>query len=148
MILLDTNVLVRMTDRDDPQCSLARGTIHLLFARHERIAIVPQNLFEFWAVATRKIGLPPAGQNGLGLTTNQTSQWLRFFQRRFELFHDKEDLIGLWHDLVKRFDIPGANSHDVRLVAAMQSHGIASLFTFNTDDFRRFPVMVIDPASL
>jgi len=148
MILLDTNVLVRMTDSDDPQCAVASGTIHLLFARHERIAIVPQNLYEFWAVATRKAGLPPSGQNGLGMTTNQTSQWLRFFQRRFELFHDKEDLIGLWHHLVKKFDITGAKSHDARLVAAMQSHGIASLFTFNSGHFRSFPVTLLDPASL
>jgi hypothetical protein len=28
-------------------------------------------------VATRKPGPPPAGQNGLGLTPNQASQWLR-----------------------------------------------------------------------
>jgi len=148
MILLDTNVLVRMTDSDDLQCSVVRGTIHLLSARRERIAIVPQNLFEFWAVATRKIGPPPAGQNGLGLTANQASQWLRFFQRRFTLLHDKEDLISLWHDLVRGSGILGNKSHDVRLVAAMQSHGIARLCTFNTDHFRNFPITLLDPASL
>jgi hypothetical protein len=44
MILLDTNVLVRMTDSGDPQCAAARQAIHALFARHEQLVIVPQNL--------------------------------------------------------------------------------------------------------
>jgi predicted nucleic acid-binding protein len=148
MILLDTNVLGRMTSKAEPQGVLARHGIQTLFARKERLIIVPQNLYEFWAVATRKRGPPPNGQNGLGMTVKQASLWLRFFQRRFILLNDQKDLVTLWHDLVKSFDIVGARSHDVRLVAAMQSHAIASLFTFNTDHFRRFPITLIDPSSL
>jgi len=148
MILLDTNVLVRMTDPADPQCAVARGTIHSLFSRRERIVIVPQNLYEFWAVATRKVGLPPSGQNGLGMTASQSSQWLRFFLRRLTLLNDQENLITLWHDLVSTLGILGAKSHDARLVAAMQSHGIARLFTFNADHFRNFPITLVDPMSL
>jgi predicted nucleic acid-binding protein len=83
MILLDTNLLVRMTDSMDPQCAAARRAFHGLLARREQLIIVPQNLYEFWAVATRKFGVPPAGQNGLGMTSKQASLWLRFFQRRF-----------------------------------------------------------------
>jgi predicted nucleic acid-binding protein len=68
MILLDTNLLGRMTDSTDPQCAASRRAVHLLLAQRERLTIVPQNLYEFWAVATRKPGLPPSGQNGLGMT--------------------------------------------------------------------------------
>ena len=64
MILLDTNVLGRMTDSADPQYAAARGTVQLLLVRRERIAIVPQNLYEFWAVATRKRGPPPLARMG------------------------------------------------------------------------------------
>ncbi len=148
MILLDTNVLVRMASSADPQGRIARRAIQLLLARRERISIVPQNLYEFWAVATRRPGPPPSGQNGLGFTTNRVSQWMRFFQRRFTLMHDREDLVVLWHGLVSRLGIVGSKSHDARLVAAMQSHGIASLLTFNTDHFRNFPITLIDPALL
>jgi hypothetical protein len=36
-------------------------------------------LYEFWTVATRQAGPPPFGQNGLGMTCAQASQWLNFF---------------------------------------------------------------------
>ncbi|MGA2499436.1 MAG: type II toxin-antitoxin system VapC family toxin [Tepidisphaeraceae bacterium] len=148
MILLDTNLLGRLTDSADPQCTTARGSIHGLLARRERLIIVPQNLYELWAVATRKPGAPPAGQNGLGMTTEQASQWLAFFQRRFTLLPDREDLLARWHALVKAFGIKGFRSHDVRLVAAMQCYGITRLLTFNGDDFRGFPITVVKPASV
>lgn len=42
MILLDTNVLGRMTDSADPQCLVARQAAHSLLAKPERLIIVPQ----------------------------------------------------------------------------------------------------------
>ena len=53
MILLDTNLLTRMTRADNPQSGVARAAIQVLFGRGERLIVVPQNLYEFWAVATR-----------------------------------------------------------------------------------------------
>lgn len=64
MILLDTNLLGRMTDSGDPHSAVARRAIRTLSATGERLVIVPQNLYEFWAIATRM----PAS-NGLGMTT-------------------------------------------------------------------------------
>lgn len=78
MILLDTNLLARITNSADLHCAVSRSAIHALLARRERLIIVPQNLYEFWAVATRKPGAPPAGQNGLGMSPEQASQWLAF----------------------------------------------------------------------
>jgi predicted nucleic acid-binding protein len=148
MILLDTNLLGRMTDSADAQCGTARRAVHVLMARHERLIIVPQNLYEFWAVATRAPGPPPSGRNGLGMTPSQASQWLRFFQRRFSLLPDREELLTHWHALVRDLGIKGAKSHDARLVAAMGSYGISRLLTFNADDFRSFAVTLMDPASV
>lgn len=148
MILLDTNLLARVTNSADPLCSVTRGAIHTLLARRERLIIVPQNLYEFWAVATRKPGAPPAGQNGLGMTPEQASQWLRFFQRRFILLPDREELVAHWHSLVKTFEIKGFRSHDARLVAAMQSYGITRFLTFNADHFHAFPITLVDPNAL
>ena len=53
MILLDTNLLTRMTRSNDPQSGVAREAIQTLLGRGERLILVPQNLYEFWAVATR-----------------------------------------------------------------------------------------------
>jgi predicted nucleic acid-binding protein len=148
MILLDTNLLGRLTDSADPLCGAARKAVHTLLAKGERLIIVPQNLYEFWAVATRKPGARPVGQNGLGMTPEQASQWLRFFQRRFTLLPDREELLTHWHALVRTLGITGLKSHDARLVAAMQSYGITRLLTFDADDFRGFAVTLIDPVSL
>ena len=147
MILLDTNLLIRMTRPIDPRCGVARAAIQTLRGRGERLIVVPQNLYEFWAVATRPVGAPPAGGNGLGMTPAQAAQWLRFFQRRFAFLPDHDQLSKLWLALVEAHGVTGFRAHDVRLVAAMQSYGITHLLTFNIGHFRGVPVTVVDPAS-
>lgn len=148
MILLDTNVLTRMTRASDPQSGVVRSAVQTLGHRREPLIIVPQNLYEFWAVATRSVGAPPVGRNGLGMTATQAGHWLRFFQRRFTLLPDREELPQLWQALVEAHGITGFRAHDVRLVAAMQSYGITRLLTFNASDFRGFAVTLLDPATV
>ncbi len=145
MILLDTNLLTRS---QDPQSGAAREAIQTLLGRGERLIVVPQNLYEFWAVATRPHGAPPAGRNGLGMTAPQAGHWLRFFRRRFTLLPDREELSRLWQELVERHIVTGFRAHDVRLVAAMQSYGITRLLTFNATDFRGLAVVILDPAAV
>lgn len=147
MILLDTNVLTRITRSNDAQCALARAAIQGLSARGERLITVPQNLYEFWAVATRLPGPPPVGLNGLGMTTIQAGQWVRFFRRRFTLLPDRDDLSDRWLGLVEAHGVTGFRAHDVHLVAAMQTCGINDILTFNGTHFRSLPVTVLDPAS-
>jgi predicted nucleic acid-binding protein len=147
MILLDTNLLTRRTRSHDPQSGVARSAIQRLLGRGERLIVVPQNLYEFWAVATRPPGPPPAGGNGLGMTPAQAGHWLRFFKRRFVLLADREELCTFWQTLVETHGVTGFRAHDVRLVAAMQSYGLTRLLTFNSGDFSGLPVTVLDPAT-
>jgi predicted nucleic acid-binding protein len=147
MILLDTNVLTRITRSADPQSSIARQAIQTLSGRGERVIVVPPNLYEFWAVATRAPGPPPAGRSGLGMTPAQAAHWLRFLQRRFTLLPDRDVLIALWLTLVEAHGVTGFRAHDIRLVAAMQSYGISRLLTFNAADFSGLPIQIVDPAS-
>ena len=46
MILLDTNLLVRMTRPLDPQGGVARDAIQTYRGRRERLIVVSQNLYE------------------------------------------------------------------------------------------------------
>jgi len=140
VILLDTNLLTRLTSTAHPHGGIARLVVHKILSRREQIAIVPQNLYEFWAVATRT----PAA-NGLAMTTAQATQWLGFFQRRFTLLPDRDDLPARWHELVNSRQIKGFRSHDARLAAAMQCYGICRLLTFNGKDFKDLPITAIDP---
>jgi predicted nucleic acid-binding protein len=59
MILLDTNLLTRMTRSHEPQAGMARAAIQTLLGRGELLVLVPQNFYEFWGVATRPLGVPP-----------------------------------------------------------------------------------------
>lgn len=145
MILLDTNLLARITDSRHPHCAPSRNAIQQLRSQGEQLVIVPQNLFEFWAVATRSSGKPPSGQNGLGMTCSRASDWIRYFQRRFNLLPDQSNLVTHWVNLVKSHAIKGFKCHDARLVAAMQTYGVAKLLTFNGADFKQFSIVVIDP---
>src|SRR5260370_4080169 len=61
-VLIDTNILVRRINRHDPQFRDARYALKTIEARGDRICIAPQNIIEFWNVATR-----PADKNGLSL---------------------------------------------------------------------------------
>ena len=124
-----------------------RGDSDLL-QRRERLIVVPQNLYEFWAVATRRAGPPPTGRNGLGMTAVQAGHWLRFFRRRFTLLPDREERSTLWQELVERHVVMGIRAHDARLVAAMQSYGITRLLTFNTSDFCDLGVVILDPSAV
>ena len=140
MILLDTNLLVRMTRSSDPQAIITRTAIHNLLQRRERLIVVPQNLYEFWVVATR-----PADRNGLGMNALQAGHWLRFFRRRFTVLPDREELASVWQTLVETHSVTGFRAHDIRLIAAMQTYGITKLLTHNPTDFRNTPIEVLDP---
>ena len=131
MIRLDTNLLTRMTRSHGPQSGVARAAIQTLRGRGELLMIVPQNLYEFWPVATRPPGAPAAGSNGLGMNSERAGHWLRFFRRRFTLLPDRDELSALWQALVEVQGVTGFRGHDARLVAAMQSYGIDRLLTFN-----------------
>jgi predicted nucleic acid-binding protein len=45
--------------------------------------------------------------------------------------------------------ISGKQVHDARLAAIMEAHGVASILTFNTRDFSRYPgLTATDPAAV
>ena len=55
--LVDTNVLLRSVQKSHPMESEAANSIELLIRHREILVITPQNLIEFWCVATRPEGV-------------------------------------------------------------------------------------------
>lgn len=131
--LLDTNVLLRMSDGNAPAHLLAGEAVARLLARPDKLHITAQNIIEFWAVATR-----PLKANGLGWTTQQATLEVEQLLNRFQLLQDSPDILTHWRALVTAHDIKGKKTHDARLVAVMQAHGVTHLLTFNTDDFKGY----------
>jgi predicted nucleic acid-binding protein len=64
---VDTNILARTIHKNHPMQQIAKDAIKQLISRGETLCVFPQNLYEFWVIATR-----PAPQNGFGLTPANT----------------------------------------------------------------------------
>jgi predicted nucleic acid-binding protein len=64
--LVDTNVLLRSVEHRSPSYRQARNAVVTLLRREDRLCIFPQNIIEFWSLATR-----PAQSNGPGLSLPQ-----------------------------------------------------------------------------
>lgn len=142
--LVDTNILVCLVHQVDPMHPDVKSACTTLQTQGEILCIIPQNLIEFWVVATR-----PTSANGLGLTLTETSQELSILKEIFQLKPDTSTIFVEWEQLVVKYQVIGKLAHDTRLVAAMIAHNLTDLLTFNTKDFKRFSeITVIDPRSI
>jgi predicted nucleic acid-binding protein len=142
LILLDTNILLRYASVADPNFAAVDRAINALHGSGEVLCVVPQNIYEFWATATR-----PVVANGLGLSASECQDEVGRVKRLFRLLSDLPPLFNEWEVLVAAHACLGRVSYDARLVAAMRTHGITQLLTLNTSDFARFPgLTILDPA--
>jgi predicted nucleic acid-binding protein len=142
--LLDTNILLRSADPAHPMNPEAVEAVAALLDAGEAVAIVPQNISEFWNVGTR-----PADKNGLGLTPAQVDSEVSRLEAALSLRADIPQIYREWRKLVVKHSIVGVNVHDARLVAAMIAHGLSHILTFNDKDFRRYQgITVMTPADV
>ena len=136
--LVDTNILLRLVQKNSPMHFDTQRAILMLKRQGELLYIIPQNLIEFWAVATR-----PINSNGLGLSTDQAVEETDKLKKIFILHLDTPAIFGEWESLIVKYQVMGKQVHDTRLVAAMITHQITHLLTFNIDDFKPFSAIVV-----
>lgn len=131
--LTDTSTLTRTIHVDNPLQKTAIDSLAKLRTQGETLCIVPQNLLEFWAVATR-----PLPANGLGLSIEDAENEIAQIKLHFVLKTEDETIFENWEKLAKDYRVSGKTTHDARIVAAMQTHKIENLLTFNVSDFKRY----------
>lgn len=142
-ILTDTNILTRLAIAAEPMHSIVLAAVAKLEANGDILCVVPQNLFEFWAVATR-----PITSNGLGFTVTEVKSELDKIKRGFTLLADPPGLLEEWEMLALKYECKGRTAHDARLVAAMNLHRVKGILTFDSRDFARFGgITVVEPDS-
>ena len=142
--LVDTNILLRLVQKNSPMHLDTQRAILKLKKQGEFLCIIPQNIVEFWAVATR-----PLDKNGLGLSITQAEEESEKLKKIFILELDTPQIFTEWESLVIKYQVMGKQVHDARLAAAMVAHNITHLLTFNVDDFKRFSdIVVVDPRSI
>jgi len=118
--------------------------VERLRLRSETLHVAAQNFVEFWAVATR-----PQSSNGLGMTPEMAEQELAVLKRLFSFLPETNSLFEEWERLVSAYRVIGKNTHDARLVAAMNVHQVSLILTFNVQDFARYKeVEAIHPESV
>jgi predicted nucleic acid-binding protein len=112
-VLGDTNILLRLAQPHHPNAPIAARALRALRKGGETLHIEPQNVIEFWAVATR-----PIGANGLGFSIEETTAKIEALKRLFVLLPELP-LQNAWERLVIDHHVSGKSAHDAHLVTAM-----------------------------
>jgi predicted nucleic acid-binding protein len=140
-ILLDTNILGRLSQPTHPLHPAATACVADLQAHGHELRLVPQVLYEYWVLATR-----PAADNGLGFSIEEAHTQLTRAKLFFPPLRDERGILEPWEKLIVRLRVQGKPAHDARLVAAMERHGLTHILTFNVGDFRRYSgIEILDP---
>jgi predicted nucleic acid-binding protein len=140
-IASDSNILLRLAEPGHVQHALALHAVVILRVGGHLLCIFPQMLYEFWAVATR-----PLAANGLGKTAPEIDALIAHIEADFVVLSDDAAILPEWRHLVARHNVLGKKTHDARIAAAMNVHGVTHLLTFNVPDFQRFPsIIALDP---
>jgi predicted nucleic acid-binding protein len=143
-ILIDTNILLRSLQPHHPHCAVVERALSALRTRNETLNVTAQNLIEFWAVATRS-----ASENGLGVTVEMATRELSVLKRLFSLLPETTPIFEEWERLVTTRRVSGKNTHDARIVAVMNVHGVTRILTFNVQDFARYQdISAVHPETL
>ena len=139
-VLIDTNLLVRLIDTTNINHARAVEAVTNLWVAGRIPILVPQSIYEFWTAATRS-----CEANGLGSSAEQAERDVDYLLSEFPLLPDRPELPQTFIELVVRHNVTGTNAYDARLAAAMLTHGVTHLLTFNAKDFRRLGIEVIEP---
>ncbi len=132
--VVDTNILLRITRRSDPQHQLVTLALAQLARQGTTLHYTHQNIAELWNVMTR-----PVGRNGLGLSVNEAETEVRAIERGMTLLPDSEAVYQEWRKIIFQYGVLGVQVHDARLAAAMYVHRVPHILTLNVTDFNRFP---------
>ena len=109
--LVDTNVLLRSVQVTHSMHKSSVQAVRILLNQGKRLCIIPQNLIEFWVVATR-----PLEVNGLGLSVADALNELEQLKNYFVLLPDTASIFTVWESLIAKYKVIGKPSHDARNV--------------------------------
>jgi len=142
--LVDTNILLRIARRSDPQHRTVDTALARLAGQGAALYYTHQNIAELWNAMTR-----PVSRNGLGLTIAEAEREVRAIEAGMSLLPDGEAIYREWRRIVVEYHVSGVQVHDARLAAAMYIHGVGHILTLNVTDFSRFDgLTAVHPVSV
>ncbi len=144
LYLADSNILIRLTQRQDPSFPVVRKAVDGLALSNIGLAYTLQNMAEFWNVSTRAVA-----RNGFGMSIEECIVSALEIEKSFLRLTDNDTVYSEWRRLVVKHRISGVKVHDARLAASMYAHGLTHILTFNIADFARFDgITAVHPDSV
>jgi predicted nucleic acid-binding protein len=142
--LVDTNILLRMTRRSDPQHEIVDAALAQLAGQGTVFHYTHQNIAELWNAMTR-----PRNRNGFGLTIADAEREVRAIEAGMVFLPDNEAVYRQWRRIVVQHNVSGVQVHDARVAAVMYVHGVSHILTLNVTDFERFSgLTAVHPKSI
>lgn len=132
--LIDTGILLRLFEQNDPHHPFIREALRNLIRRGEPLVTAVQNIAEFWNVSTR----PVTARGGYGHTVARVQRRVAIIERFCEVLAESDTSYAQWKRLVGSHEITGVAVHDARLVALMHDRAVTHLLTLNCADFARY----------
>jgi predicted nucleic acid-binding protein len=143
-VLVDTNILLRSAQPNHPLCPVSVQAVSKLLREKAAVFFCPQNVAEFWNVATR-----PVEVNGLGFSLGEVIREIVTIEGLLTLLPDIPAIYPAWKQIVRDHGVQGVKVYDARLVATMTVHAVDSILTFNAADFKRYgTVKALQPAAV
>ncbi len=144
--LVDTNILLRMTRRSDPQHQTRRhGAFSACLCKAQSFTYTHQNIAELWNAMTRPLVAQWSRfDRGRGRTRSARNR-----SRHESLYQIVKPFIESGGRIVVQQAVMGVQVHDARLAAAMYVHSVSHILTLNVPDFSRFSgLSAVHPSAL
>jgi predicted nucleic acid-binding protein len=132
-ILVDTNILVRLSEKNHSLQAVCKSAVSSLVANGDELVACAQVMIEFWTVATR-----PLNVNGLGMTPAHAEAAIHDAEAWLTFLPEPPDVAAKWRALANKHAVIGKQAHDTRLVALTQVHSLTTILTLNGPHFARF----------
>ena len=139
LFMVDTNVLVYSTVVSSPWYQEARQWLVALVSKGVELCITPQIVREYLVVLTRGDIFEQR------FTPEEALGELEAVLPTLTLLDETEETVSYLRNLVRHYQVRGKNTHDTNIVATMLAHGVTRLVTYNSDDFRRFQEIILEP---
>ena len=119
-ILLDSNILLRISEPHHPHHVASVSALRALAAAGHRFCIGSQTVSEFLAVATCAVA-----DRGLGMDQVRADAELTKVTQSLEMLYDSKAAIDELRRLVVQYAVSGKSVNDSRLIAAMNVNGVS-----------------------
>jgi predicted nucleic acid-binding protein len=137
--VLDANVLAYAVDEDAPQHAASRALLEAASDPLVTLYVTSQILCELYSVITnpRRVAVVSSSTEALSIISAMLAL------PGLQVLPTPARVVAGWMRLLQRHPVTGANVFDLQIVATMQANGVDRIYTFNSDDFKMFPELVV-----